>query len=273
MCRADYGHFAFDSREGNHELDRSDPSLSASSSRLPPREGSALRRRRSADRARVAAVGILTASLSIAATEADWLTGEPAPPPVVARLPGLHHHSSASTRRPTRRSLLPRTARSSSMRRRIAREGSASSSTSPGSEQTPATAGRARAGNRLRCPISAGGLGGSQDVLVVGGRVADERATADRLHDARWGARLSGRWAPAGSTSRRFPGPGNCPSERLETPFRRSRCRRADGRPIAHSCFFRPYPRCSGAGLSACGGVGHPPRYRPGSARRDRSRL
>jgi hypothetical protein len=135
------------------------------------------RRRRLLIAGAVAIVGVLTASLSLAATKTGWLTGEPAPPPVIAGFkqytPQLGFHPEA---------------------------GKAQFVAQDGPIKLYATANReggicflvdepwkpANAGDGGTCasrkqalvPVSAGWLGGSQDVLVVGGRVADERATS-----------------------------------------------------------------------------------------------
>jgi hypothetical protein len=123
------------------------------------------------------AAGVLMGGLAIAATSEGWLTGEPAPPTVVEGFrqytPQLGFHPQA---------------------------GKAQFVAQDGAIKLYATANReggicylvdepwkpANAGDGGSCasreqvavPISAGGLGGSQDVQVVGGRVADARATA-----------------------------------------------------------------------------------------------
>ena len=123
------------------------------------------------------AAGVVTGSLAIAATSEGWLTGEPAPPTVVEGFgqytPQLGFHPQA---------------------------GKAQFVAQDGPIKLYATANReggicylvdepwkpANAGDGGTCasrewaavPISAGWLSGSPDVLVVGGRVADQRATA-----------------------------------------------------------------------------------------------
>ena len=135
------------------------------------------RRRRTVISLAVVVVGIVTGSLAIAATSAGWLTGEPAPPTVVEGFrqytPQLGFHPQA---------------------------GKAQFVAQDGPIKLYATANReggicylvdepwkpANAGDGGTCasrewaavPISAGWLSGSPDVLVVGGRVADQRATA-----------------------------------------------------------------------------------------------
>jgi hypothetical protein len=133
------------------------------------------RRRRLLIVAAAVAAGVLMGSLAIAATSEGWLTGEPAPPKVVEGFrqytPQLGFHPQA---------------------------GKAQFVAQDGAIKLYATANReggicylvdepwkpANAGDGGTCasrekaavPISAGLLGGSQDVWVLGGRVADERA-------------------------------------------------------------------------------------------------
>ena len=135
------------------------------------------RRRRLLIALAVAAVGILTASLSIAATEADWLTGEPAPPPVVAGFqdytPQLGFHPEAHKAQFVAQDgpiKLYATAN---------REGGICFLVDePWKRANAGDGGTCASRKQASVLISAGGLGGTQDVLVVGGRVADERATA-----------------------------------------------------------------------------------------------
>jgi hypothetical protein len=135
------------------------------------------RRRRTIISLATALVGVATASLAIAASSTGWLTGEPAPPNVVEGFrqyaPQLGFH--------------PRAGKAQF----VAQDGPiklyATASREGGicylvdEPWKPANAGdggtcasRERAG----VPVSAGGLGASQDVQVIGGRVADARATA-----------------------------------------------------------------------------------------------
>jgi hypothetical protein len=135
------------------------------------------RRRRLLVAAAAAAAGVLMGSLAIAATSEGWLTGEPAPPNAVEGFgqytPQLGFHP---------------------------RAGKAQFVAQDGPVKLYATANReggicylvdepwkpANAGDGGTCasraraavPISAGGLGASQAVQVIGGRVADGRATA-----------------------------------------------------------------------------------------------
>jgi hypothetical protein len=136
-----------------------------------------VRRRRLLIVAAAVAAGVLMGSLAIAATSQGWLTGEPAPPKVVEGFrqytPQLGFHPQA---------------------------GKAQFVAQDGAIKLYATANReggicylvdepwkpANAGDGGTCasrekaavPLSAGWLGGSLDRLVIGGRVADERATA-----------------------------------------------------------------------------------------------
>jgi hypothetical protein len=135
------------------------------------------RRRRLLIGVAAGAVAVVTASFALAATQAGWLTGEPAPPPVVEGFrqytPQLGFHPKA---------------------------GAAQFVAQDGPIKLYATANReggicylvdepwkpANAGDGGTCasreqasvPISAGWLGGSPDVLVIAGRVADGEARA-----------------------------------------------------------------------------------------------
>lgn len=137
----------------------------------------AARRRRVLIGVAVGAVAVVTASFALAATRAGWLTGESAPPPVVE---GFKQYTPQLGFHP--------------------RAGAAQLVAHDGSIKLYATANReggicylldepwkpANAGDGGTCasrkqaavPISAGGLGASAQVQVIGGRVADERATA-----------------------------------------------------------------------------------------------
>lgn len=135
------------------------------------------RRRRLVIALAVAAMGALTASLSIAATEAGWLTGEPAPPPVIAGFqdytPQLGFHPEAHKAQFVAQDgpiKLYATAN---------REGGICFLVDePWKRANAGDGGTCASRKQVSVPISAGWLGGSQDVLVIGGRVADERATA-----------------------------------------------------------------------------------------------
>jgi hypothetical protein len=135
----------------------------------------AARRRRLLIVVAIAAVGVVTASLSLAATRAGWLTGEPAPPPVVLGFkqytPQLGFH--------------PRAGKAQF----VAQDGPiklyATSNREGGicflvdEPWKPANAGdggTCASRKQVAVPISAGLLGGSQDIWTIAGRVSDQRA-------------------------------------------------------------------------------------------------
>ena len=135
------------------------------------------RRRRVLIVAAAVVTGVLMGSLTIAATSQGWLIGEPAPPKVVEGFrqytPQLGFHPQAGKAQ------------------FVAQDGAIKLYATGNREGgicylvdepwKPATAGdggTCASRERAAVPISAGGLGGSSDVLVIGGRVADEQATA-----------------------------------------------------------------------------------------------
>jgi hypothetical protein len=134
------------------------------------------RRRRLLIVAAAVAAGVLMGSLAIAATSEGWLTGEPAPPKVVEGFrqytPQLGFHPKAG------------------MAQFVAEDGPIKLYATANREGgicylvdepwKPANAGdggTCASRERAAVPISAGTLGASRDVQVVGGRVADLRAT------------------------------------------------------------------------------------------------
>jgi hypothetical protein len=135
------------------------------------------RRRRAVISLAVAVVGIVTGSLAIAATSAGWLTGEPAPPTVVEGFrqytPQLGFHPQAGKAQFVAQDgpiKLYATAN---------REGGICYLVDePWKPANAGDGGTCASRERAAVPISAGWLSGSSDVLVVGGRVTDQRATA-----------------------------------------------------------------------------------------------
>jgi hypothetical protein len=136
-----------------------------------------VRRRRLLIVAAAVAAGVLMGSLAIAATSEGWLTGEPAPPKVVESFrqytPQLGFHPQAGKAQfvaqdgPVK---LYATAN---------REGGICYLVDePWKPANAGDGGTCASRERAAVPISAGSLGGSSDVLVIGGRVADQRATA-----------------------------------------------------------------------------------------------
>ena len=135
------------------------------------------RRRRTVISLAVVVVGIVTGSLAIAATSAGWLTGEPAPPTVVEGFrqytPQLGFHPQAGKAQFVAQDgpiKLYATAN---------REGGICYLVDePWKPANAGDGGTCASRERAAVPISAGGLGASADVQVIGGRVADDRATA-----------------------------------------------------------------------------------------------
>jgi hypothetical protein len=122
-----------------------------------------------------AVLGVATASLSFAATKAGWLTGEPAPPPVVSGFkqytPQLGFHPEAGKAQ------------------FVAQDGPIKLYATANKEGgicylvdepwKPADAGdggTCASREKASVPISAGWMGGARDVSVIAGRVADDRA-------------------------------------------------------------------------------------------------
>jgi hypothetical protein len=135
-----------------------------------------VRRRRLFIAGAAATVGVLTASLALAANKTGWLTGEPAPPKVVTGFrqytPQLGFHPEAGKAQfvaqdgPVR---LYATAN---------REGGICFLIDEPTKSADAGDGGTCAGReKASVPISAGWLGGSPGHFVVAGRVADEHAT------------------------------------------------------------------------------------------------
>ena len=135
------------------------------------------RRRRLVIIAAAVTGGVLMGSLAIAATSEGWLTGEPAPPKVVEGFrqytPQLGFHPQAGKAQFVAQDgpiKLYATAN---------REGGICYLVDePWKPANAGDGGTCASRERAAVPISAGWLGGSSDVLVIGGRVADQRATA-----------------------------------------------------------------------------------------------
>jgi len=121
--------------------------------------------------------GVLMGSLAIAATSEGWLTGEPAPPRVVEGFrqytPQLGFHLQAGKAQFVAQDgpiKLYATAN---------REGGICYLVDePWKPANAGDGGTCASRQKAAVPISAGTLGASQDVQVIGGRVADRRATA-----------------------------------------------------------------------------------------------
>ena len=133
------------------------------------------RRRRVVIAGAAALVAVVTGSLALAATTSAWLTGEPAPPNVVEGFrqytPQLGFHPQAGKAQFVAQDgpiKLFATAN---------REGGICYLVDePWKPANAGDGGTCASREKAAVPISAGLLGGSQDVWVVGGRVADERA-------------------------------------------------------------------------------------------------
>jgi hypothetical protein len=177
------------------------------------------RRRRLLIVAAAVAAGVLMGSLAIAATSEGWLTGEPAPPKVVEGFrqytPQLGFHPQAGKAQfvaqdgPVK---LYATAN---------REGGICYLVDePWKPANAGDGGTCASRERAAVPISAGSLGGSSDVLVIGGRmpISVRRRSASRRQP---GSRLSGPSGRAASTSRRCRG-----SDGARTPTGRPRSSR-----------------------------------------------
>jgi len=135
----------------------------------------AARRRRLLTLVAIAAVGVVTASLAIAATKEGWLTGSPAPPQVVTGFeqytPQLGFHPEAGKAQFVAQDGPIKLYATSN------REGGICYLVDePWKPANAGDGGTCASRERAAVPISAGGLGGSADVFVVGGRVADVRA-------------------------------------------------------------------------------------------------
>jgi hypothetical protein len=175
------------------------------------------RRRRLLIVATAVAAGVLMGSLAVAATSEGWLTGEPAPPKVVEGFrqytPQLGFHPQA---------------------------GKAQFVAQDGAIKLYATANReggicylvdepwkpANAGDGGTCasrekaavPISAGWLGGSSDVQVIAGRVADARATSLSFSTPS-GAPIVRPLGAGGFYVAQVPWPGLCPHSNWSPSF------------------------------------------------------
>jgi hypothetical protein len=135
------------------------------------------RRRRMLIVAAAVTAGVLMGSLAIAATSEGWLTGEPAPPKVVEGFrqytPQLGFHPQAGKAQFVAQDGAIRLYATAN------REGGICYLVDePWKPANAGDGGTCASRERAAVPISAGSLGGSSNVLVVGGRVADERATA-----------------------------------------------------------------------------------------------
>ena len=168
------------------------------------------RRRRLLISVAVLVAGVVTGSLAIAATTEGWLTGEPASPTVVEGFrqytPQLGFHPQAGKAQFVAQDgpiKLYATAN---------REGGICYLV--GEPWKPANAGdggTCASREKTAVPISAGLLGGSQDIWVIGGRVADARATSVRF-TAPDGDPLVRPLGAGGFYVAQVPWPGRCPS-------------------------------------------------------------
>ena len=135
------------------------------------------RRRRLLIVAAAVAAGALMGTLAIAATSEGWLTGEPAPPGVVGGFrqytPQLGFHPQAGKAQfvaqdgPVK--LYATTNREGGICYLV---------DEPWKPANAGDGGTCASRESAAVPISAGSLGGSSDVLVIGGRVPEQRATA-----------------------------------------------------------------------------------------------
>ncbi len=209
-----------------------------------------MRRRRLLIALVVAVVGVLTASLSIAATEAGWLSGEPAPPPVVT---GFKQYT-------TQLGFHPEAHKAQF----VAQDGPIKLYATPNREGgicfivdepwKPADAGdggTCASRKKASVPISAGGLGGSQDVWVIAGRVADDRARSVSFATPT-GDEIVRPLGAGGFYVARVFWTGGCPSEDWAPLFV---ALDADGQSVARAriLLLKTYPDARGR-VSACGG-------------------
>ena len=135
------------------------------------------RRRRLLIVAVAVSAGVLMGSLAIAATSEGWLTGEPAPPKVVEGFrqytPQLGFHPQAG-----KAQFVAQDGRVKLYATANREGGICYLVDEPWKPANAGDGGTCASRARAAVPISAGWLGGSQDVLVIGGRVADERASS-----------------------------------------------------------------------------------------------
>lgn len=169
------------------------------------------RRRRVLIGVAVAVVSILTGSLAIAATTAGWLTGEPAPPQAIEGFrqytPQLGFHPQAGKAQFVAQDgpiKLYATAN---------REGGICYLVDePWKPANAGDGGTCASREKAAVPISAGLLGGSADVWVVGGRVADERARSVNFATPA-GKPIVRPLGAAGFYVAQVPWPGRCPKK------------------------------------------------------------
>jgi hypothetical protein len=140
----------------------------------------AARRRRFLILLGIFAVGVVTASLSVAATKAGWLTGEPAPPSVVSGFkqytPQLGFHPEAGKAQFVAQDgpikLYATTNREGGICYLV---------DEPWKPANAGDGGTCASAAQAAVPISAGLLGGSASMWVMGGRIANERARSVRF--------------------------------------------------------------------------------------------
>jgi hypothetical protein len=168
------------------------------------------RRRRLLIVAAAVAVGVLMGSLAIAATSEGWLTGEPAPPKVVEGFrqytPQLGFHPQAGKAQFV--------AQDGAIKLYVTanREGGICYLVDePWKPANAGDGGTCASRERAAVAISAGGLGASADVQVIGGRVADDRATAISFTTPT-GDPIVRALGAGGFYVAQVPWPGPCPS-------------------------------------------------------------
>jgi hypothetical protein len=127
-----------------------------------------------------AVVGALTTSLALAATKTGWLTGSPAPPQVVTGFkqytPQLGFHPE-----PGKAQFVAHDGPIKLYATSNREGGICYIVDEPWKPANKGEGGTCASAQRAAVPISAGGLGQSADVFVVGGRVADQRARSIRF--------------------------------------------------------------------------------------------
>ena len=168
------------------------------------------RRRRLLISAAAVVTAVVTGSLAVAATQEGWLTGEPAPPKVVEGFrqytPQLGFHPQAGKAQFVAQDgpiKLYATAN---------REGGICYVVDePWKPANAGDGGTCASRQKAAVAISAGLLGGTQDVQVVGGRVADERARSVSFASPD-GARIVRPLGAGGFYVAQVPWKGLCPS-------------------------------------------------------------
>jgi hypothetical protein len=211
------------------------------------------RRRRLLIVAAAVAAGVLMGSLAIAATSEGWLTGEPAPPKVVEGFrqytPQLGFHP-----QPGKAQFVAQDG-SIKLYATANREGGICYLVDePWKLANAGDGGTCASRERAAVPISAGGLGASADVQVIGGRVADDRATAISFSTPA-GEPIVRPLGAGGFYVAQVPWPGRCPDADWNPTFV---ALGPDGEQLAEARIMLLKTFRSRGRITACGGSGTP---------------